>query len=135
MANFKNKKPHPIQRSFWLIATILSLTLPLIIYVIVWGLFSKIGSLLLFVSCAGSLIIGVALCCIVLTINPNIPGIKWSWWYCGFLGAGILITVFPSLYLFIPHLQNKQSEEQIAFYFLCACLLIVLFIYNCLIHS
>lgn len=135
MANYKNQKNNPMQKSFWIIVTILSLILPLILYLIFWYLFSRITSLLLFISFAGSLIMGVALGCIVLTLNPNIPGIKWSWWYIVLLGTGTGITIFPSLYLFVPNLQNKQNEEQIAFYILCACLFVILIIYNCLIHS
>ena len=118
MANYQNQKNNPMQKSFWIIVTILSLILPLILYLIFWYLFSRITSLLLFISFAGSLIMGVALGCIVLTLNPNILGIKWSWWYIVLLGTGTGITIFPSLYLFVPSLQNKQNEEQIAFYIL-----------------
>lgn len=132
----KNNRRKQSSASHWIycVLAILSLILPLVLYLVAWCVFSKVSSLLMVVAVTGTLVWGVFLWLVVMACNPKMKGIRFSWWFWIPFVAGTAMTGIPSLFLFPTPLQNRQSEENIAFWLLCACLFLIWIPYHFLLR-
>ena len=107
---------------------------PLIIFFVFWYQFSRVNSLLLFVSGFGVFIMGGALLVAYIAFLFKKPDEKVWWIPCMIFMTGIYISAFPTICLFFPKFYGIVSEKQVAFYIQCALAFFIMIIYHILIR-